>query len=55
LAKFGNTGEFLGWVVKGRGVQWAAVAHDGTVFALPAAPSGPAAKPPATVEIYAEE
>jgi hypothetical protein len=55
LAKFSNTGEFLGWVVKGHSVQWATVAPDGTVYLLPAMPSPGKAKPQATVEIYSEQ
>jgi hypothetical protein len=55
LAKFSNTGKFLGWVVKGHGVQWVAVAHDGTVYLLPAGTSRKEAKPQATVEVYSEQ
>jgi hypothetical protein len=55
LAKFSNTGDFLGWVVKGHAVQWAAVKQDGTVYALPAiAPRGQP-QPKSTVEVYAEQ
>ena len=55
LAKFSNTGKFLGWVVKGHGIQWLTVDHDGTVYALPAGTSRKEAKPPATVEVYSEQ
>jgi hypothetical protein len=55
LAKFSNTGEFLGWVMKGHAVQWAAVAPDGTVLLLPALPSKGEGKPRATVEVYSEQ
>jgi hypothetical protein len=55
LAKFSNTGDFLGWVVKGRGVQWATVANDGTVYLLPARPFAGHAKTNATVEVYTEQ
>jgi len=55
LAKFSNTGDFLGWVVKGRSVQWATVAPNGTVYLLPAMPSPGGGKPQATVEIYSEQ
>ena len=55
LAKFSNTGEFLGWVVKGQAVQWATIAPDGTVYLLPAmAPRGQP-QPKSTVEVYSEE
>ena len=52
LAKYSNTGEFLGWVVQGRSIQWAAVDNQGTVYLLPAR-FGRSAQPRATVEIYA--
>jgi len=55
LAKFSNTGKFLGWVVKGHGIQWAAVAQDGTVYALPAGPARKGSKPAVTVEVYSEQ
>jgi hypothetical protein len=55
LAKFSNTGEFLGWAVKGRSVQWAAVAPDGTLYVLPARPLQAPAKAQATVEVYSEQ
>lgn len=55
LAKFSNTGDFLGWVVKGRAVQWAAEARDGTVYVLPARLSPAEPKPKATVEVYTEQ
>lgn len=54
LAKFSNTGEFLGWAVRGRWVQWTAVSRDGTVYVLPAMPLPRQAKTTATVEVYSE-
>jgi len=55
LAKFSNTGDMLGWVVKGRGVQWAAVAPDGTVYTLPAISFRGGSQPRNTVEVYTEQ
>jgi hypothetical protein len=55
LAKYSNTGEFLGWVVKGHGVQWAVVDADGTVYALPAMGRRGQTKPKSTVEVYSEQ
>jgi hypothetical protein len=55
LGKFSNTGDFLGWVVKGHAVHWATVAPDGTVYLLPAlAPRGQP-QPKSTVEVYSEQ
>jgi hypothetical protein len=55
LAKFSNTGDFLGWVVKGHAVHWATVTQDGTVYLLPAiAPRGQP-QPKSTVEVYSEQ
>jgi len=55
LAKYSNTGDFLGWVVKGHGVQWAAVDGDGTVYSLPAIGFRGEPQPKATVEVYSEQ
>lgn len=54
LAKFTNTGEFIGWVAKGVTVQWATVSPDGTVYALPIDLANGRHKPLPTVEIYSE-
>jgi hypothetical protein len=55
LGKFSNTGDFLGWVVKGHAVHWATVAQDGTVYLLLAlAPRGQP-QPKSIVEVYSEQ
>jgi len=55
LAKFSNTGDLIGWVVKGEAVQWAAVKEDGTVYALPAVAPRGQPQPKSTVEVYSEQ
>jgi hypothetical protein len=55
LAKFSNTGDFIGWVTNGVGVQWAAVDNDGNVYALPVDVSPADRQPLPTVAVYSEQ
>jgi len=55
LAKFNNTGDFIGWVTKGVAVQWGTVAHDGTIYLLPTADSKREKEQLPTVAVYSEQ
>lgn len=55
LAKFTNTGDFIGWVTRGVAVQWATVAHDGSVYLLPTADTDREKEKLPTVAVYSEQ
>jgi hypothetical protein len=55
LAKFSSTGDVIGRVTKGVGVQWAAVDHDGNVYVLPVRTSAEKKKTLPTVAVYSPE
>ena len=55
LAKYSNTGDFLGWVTRGVGVQWSATDRDGNVYVIPVSTSAEKKKTLPTVAVYSPQ